>query len=186
MCTGKQSLRRAVVFLEPVFEYLMNGDALPFGAVVSVDRIKAAQFEYGLCVKGKRIGFEAVDRGDRDASGSSICGRLRSRTAARLHITGVVQYGSKALERPIPGDTASHCLQPQPKPGGDRGRALVTPSTSDQHMRRTQCTCEIMRGEAGPILKAGNAKVGADLRCKPGIRRRRRGPSAFVQPSQDD
>ena len=61
MRTGKQLLRGAIVFLEPVFEYLVNGGSLPPRAVVSVDRIKAAQLEYRLSIKGERIGFEAID-----------------------------------------------------------------------------------------------------------------------------
>ena len=115
-------------------------------AVVGVNRIEPAQAEHRLGIESERIGLQAVDRGDRDAArAASRRRRGRGRSAGSSSPGHRARRSrSSRVSREAPG----HRLQAQPEARRDRRRTTVAARAGDQHLRRAERACEIVRRQA--------------------------------------
>src|SRR4051794_41982876 len=80
----------AIVVLLPVLKDLVDGNALPAGGMVVVERVFLAEPKNGLRIKGERIRLEAINGGDVGPIGSLIRRRRRGWASDRARWTPVV------------------------------------------------------------------------------------------------
>ena len=182
---GQQLRGIAIVVAQPFFQNLVDGSALPGGAVVGIDRIEAAQSQDRLGIECEGIGLQPVDRRYGNLRRPLVALRPGLGTVGGLRTPRIVERQGKPFKPRVVRKPAGHGLQPQPQARGDCRRAAVAPRAGDEHLRRSERTRKVVGGKADTKLEARQPEVRPDFRRQPRIGCRKRRPDTLVQPAED-